>query len=158
MGLQSLRLVHVHMETGAHRLTVDGESRMCCSSASGAVPVHPGAALCSSHRPSETLAESEGSSGVSLVQPPAEAWCTQHQTSRTVSRRLWSVSNVEDCTTCSESPCQGFVTSQGRCFLTCRENLLCSGLCPWPLVLPLGTTEESQVPSSLHFSSDIYIH
>ena len=31
-----------------------------------------------------------------------------------------------------------------------RGNLLCFSLCPWPLVLSLGTTEESLAQSSLH--------
>lgn len=30
-----------------------------------------------------------------------------------------------------------------------RENLLCFGLCPWPLILSLSTTEKSWTPSSL---------
>lgn len=36
-------------------------------------------------------------------------------------------------------------------FLICKGNLLCSSLCPFLLVLSLGTTGERLAPSSLHF-------
>ena len=38
----------------------------------------------------------------------------------------------------------------GKAFLMFRGNLLCFSLCPLPLVLPLGTTEKSLVPSFVH--------
>jgi len=38
------------------------------------------------------------------------------------------------------------------CFLMFRGNLLCLSLCPLPLVLSLGATAKSLVPSSLHHS------
>jgi len=37
-----------------------------------------------------------------------------------------------------------------KCFLIFMQSLLHSSLCPLPLVLALGTTEKSLVPSSLH--------
>ena len=37
-----------------------------------------------------------------------------------------------------------------------RGILLCSSLCPLPLVLALGATEKSLAPSSLHLPSGIY--
>ena len=40
--------------------------------------------------------------------------------------------------------CQCSITHTVRtCFLMARWNLLCSGLCPLPLVLALGTAEKS---------------
>ena len=40
--------------------------------------------------------------------------------------------------------------SMCQCFLMFRRNFLCSSLCPLPLSLPVGTTEKSLTPSSLH--------
>ena len=40
--------------------------------------------------------------------------------------------------------------SPSQCFPMFRGNLLCFSLCPLPLVLLLGATEKSLVPSSLH--------
>lgn len=83
---------------------------------------------------------------------PCSSRATQSQLPSAVSKRLLSMSKVGDSTTSLGTLCQSSVTLTGKkCFLMCRGNLLCSGLCPWPLVLPLGTTGKSQALSFSHF-------
>lgn len=56
-----------------------------------------------------------------------------------------------DYTTSLDSVCQCSITCiVKKCFLMFRRILLCFSLCPMPLVLSLGTSENSVAPSSLH--------
>ena len=93
----------------------------------------------------------EGTSAGHLVQP----WCSSRATwnwlPRTMSRRLLNFSKDGDTTASPGNLCQCSVTlSVTKCFLMFRGNLPCFSLCPLPLVLSLGTTEQSLAPSSLH--------
>jgi len=101
------------------------------------------------HRMTEWL-RLERSSGGHLVQPPCSSRATQTWLPRTVSRQLLTISKDGDCTTSLANllQCSGTPTVK-MCFLRFKQILLCSILCPFPPVLPLGTTEKSLAWSSL---------
>lgn len=63
----------------------------------------------------------------------------------------WLLQISKDLHSHSKSLCQCFVTraSQKRCLMF-KGNLLCSGLCPLPVVMFLGTTEKNLTQPSLY--------
>jgi len=68
-----------------------------------------------------------------------------------MSRWLLKITKDGDSTTSLGNWCQCLVPlTVKRCFLMFRENFLCFSLCPFPLVLSLGTTEKSLAPSFLY--------
>jgi len=85
----------------------------------------------------------EGTSVGHLVQPPCQSRVTYSRLHRTLSRRVLNISREGDSTASLGSLFQGSVTLRGKkFFLMFRQNFLCFNLCPLPLVLLLGTTEE----------------
>jgi len=84
-----------------------------------------------------------------LVQPPCQSKVTYSRLHRTSSRQFLNTSRDGDSTTPLGSPFQYSVTLRvKKFFLMFRWNFLCFSLCLLPLVLLLGTTEESLAPSS----------
>lgn len=68
---------------------------------------------------------------------------TNSETPRTISRRLLSLSKDGDTTTYpGHAHNDSVILVFKRCFFIFRGILLCSSLCPLPLVLALGTTEK----------------
>ena len=68
-----------------------------------------------------------------------------------MSRWLVNIPKDGDSTTSPGNLCQCLVTfTVKKCFLMLRGNFPCFSLCPLPLVLSLGTTEQSLSLSSLH--------
>lgn len=60
------------------------------------------------------------------------------------------VSKAEDPTAPLGNLFQGSVTQWKNCFLMFRQHLLCVMVCPFPLVLLLGTDGKSQASSCFH--------
>lgn len=70
------------------------------------------------------------------------------------SRQVLNISKEGNPITSRGNLCQCSVTcTVKKCCLVFIRNLLCSALCPRPLVMPLGTTEKSLASSSLHLPS-----
>jgi len=85
----------------------------------------------------------EGSSGLHLVQPPGlVAQDCVHVGLRS--------SNDGDSTTSLGNLCQDSGTLAVRSFLMFRGPLPCSSVCPWALVLALGSAGKGLAPSSWH--------
>jgi len=83
------------------------------------------------------------------VQPSCRSRVTQSRLHRTSSRWVLSISRGGDSTTSLGSLFQCSVTLRGKkFFLMFRRNFPCFILCPLPLVLSLGTTENSLDHSS----------
>lgn len=79
---------------------------------------------------------------------PAQGWVTYSRLLRAVSREDLNTSRDGESTNCSAKLCLHLITCTVKMFfLVFKWNFLCFNLCPWPLVLPLGTTEEA--PASL---------
>jgi len=71
------------------------------------------------------------------------------QAAQNLSRQVLNISREGDSTTPLGSLFQCSVNLRGKkFFLMFRRNFLCLSLCPLPLVLSLGTTEQSLAPSS----------
>ena len=91
--------------------------------------------------------------GRDLCGSPSPAPCrsrvTHSRLHRTSSRQGLNISREGDSITPLGSLFQGSFTLRGKkFFLMFRRRFLCFSLCPLPLVLSLGTTEQSQAPSS----------
>lgn len=95
-----------------------------------------------------------GTSGGRLVQPSAPAGPPQSCLPSTTSWQLLKISREETAPPL-DSLCQGLVTPSQKCLLMFRWNLLHFSLCPMPLILSLGTTVKSLVPSSPHVFAHI---
>ena len=79
-----------------------------------------------------------------LVQPSCRSRVTYSNLHRTLSRRVLNISREGDSTASLGSLFQCSVTLRGKKFyFVFRRNFLCFSLCPLPLVLSLGTTENS---------------
>ena len=72
---------------------------------------------------------------LSQNQPLCSSRVTQSQLRRTTSRRLLSISKMEDSTTLTVK----------KCFLMCSWSPLCFHVCPLPLVLSMSATEKGLV-------------
>ena len=102
------------------------------------------------HRITECLGM-EGTSVGHLVQPSWRSRVTYCRLHRNLSRQVLNISGEGDSTASLGSlfPCS-ITLRRKKFFLMFRRNFLCFSLCPLPLVLSLGTTEKSLVPSSWH--------
>jgi len=88
----------------------------------------------------------EGTSVGHLVQPPCQSRVTYSRLHRTLSRQGLNISREGDSTASLGSLCQCSITLRAKkFFLMFRWSF---SLCPLSLVLSLGTTEKSLVPSS----------
>lgn len=87
-------------------------------------------------------------SGCLLVQPPWTSRANYSWFLRVVSRWLLNISMGRNPTTSLYNLCQCLVTLKVN--TDTNRTSVCLGLCSFPLVLPLGTTEESLALSALH--------
>jgi len=98
------------------------------------------------------ITECSGLEGTSVghpVQPPCRSRVIYSRLHRTLSRWVLNISREGDSTTSLGNLFQCSITLRvKKFFLMFRRNFLCFGLCPLPLVLSLGTTENSLAPSS----------
>ena len=91
----------------------------------------------------------EGTSVGHPAQPSCRSRVNHSRLHSTASSRVLSISREGDSTTSLGSLGQGSVTLRGKkFFLVFSWSFLCFSLCPLPLVLSLGTTEQSLAPSS----------
>jgi len=91
----------------------------------------------------------ERTSGDHLVQRPCQSKFIYSRLQRTLSRWVFNISREGDSTASLGSLFQCSVTLRGKkFFFMFRRNFLCFSLCPLPLVLSLGTSEESLAPCS----------
>jgi len=85
------------------------------------------------------------------VHPPCSRRATSSRLPRAVSRQLLNISKAGDSTASLGSLCWCTVTlTAKKCFLKPRQHLLHFGVCLWPLVPSLGTTEKSLALASLY--------
>lgn len=102
------------------------------------------------HRISGCLRLEETSEG-HLVQPHCSGQVAQHHV-HLAFEDLWdSVDSLDNLFQCS------ITHTVMMCFLVFRWHLLCSSLCPWPLILLLGTTEESGPILFCTLPSGVYV-
>ena len=98
------------------------------------------------------ITECSGLKGTSvghLVQAHCQSRVSYSRLHRTSSRRVLNISREGDSTTSLGSLFQCSVTLRGKKFILIFSwSFLCFSLCPLPLVLLLGTTEQSLAPSS----------
>ena len=93
----------------------------------------------------------EGTSVDLLVHPPYQSRVTYSRLHRTSSRQVLNISREGDSAAPLGSLFQCSVTLKGKnFFLVFIWNFLCCSLCRLPLVLLLGTTENSLAPLSWH--------
>lgn len=96
------------------------------------------------------LVEVGGTTGSHLVQTSAQVGTPRKGCPNRVQESFEALQGG-DSSTSLDNLCQGFVTCTAQKYcLVFKGNILCSSLCPLPLLLSLGTTEKSLSLSSLH--------
>ena len=136
--------LHIHSPAMLQKMSLAPSPKHC--PLSQALPMD----LLQNHR----ITECQGLEGTSVghpVQPSHRSRVTYSRLQRTLSRWVQNISREGDSTTSLGSLCQCSVTLKvKKFFLMFRQNFRCFSLCPLPLVLSQGTSEESLAPSSWH--------